>query len=67
MVLGDSIAKPISSTQIKDINNIYRPSIKEKQKLGRALSYFQWTLEEIEQGLMWILLKEVFEEELNGS
>ena len=68
IVLGDAITKPLSSTKIEEINNIYRPSVGEKYKLGRALSYFQWTLAEIKNGTMWRNLKDIFEEELsNGS
>jgi len=67
IVLGEAITKSVSSTNIKEINNIYRPSVEEKQKLGRGLSYFQWTLREIYNGTMWQNLKDIFEEELNGS
>jgi hypothetical protein len=67
IVLGEGIARPVSSTSIKDINNLYRPSLEEKHSLGRSLSYFQWKLEEIAAGDMWQNLKEIFEEELNGA
>lgn len=68
IVLGEGIARPISSTSIEDINNIYRPTLEEKHSLGRSLSYFQWRVEEIKDGHMWRHLKDIFEEELsNGS
>lgn len=67
IVLGEGIARPISSTKIEDINNLYRPTIEEKHSLGRSLSYFQWKIEEIKDGHMWTHLKDIFEEELaNG-
>ena len=67
MTLGNSIVKSISSTKISDINNIYRATVEEKNSLGRSLSYFQWKLREIKEGLMWIHLKNILEEELNES
>ena len=68
IVLADAITKPVSSTKLEEINNIRRVSVKKKQRLGRALSYFQWTLAEIYSGTMWTNLKDIFEEELsNGS
>ena len=68
IVLGDAITKPVSSTKLEEINNIRRVSVKKKQRLGRGLSYFQWTLAEIYNGTMWTNLKDIFEEELiNGS
>ncbi len=67
IVLGDAIAKPISSTKLKHINDIYKPTLEEKHSLGRSLSYFQYKMKEIEEGIMFENLKEVFEEELNGS
>ena len=67
ITLGNAIVTPVSSTKISDINNVYRATIEEKNSLGRSLSYFQWKLKEIKDGLMWIHLKDVFEEELNGA
>ena len=67
ITLGEAIVNPVSSTNISDINNIYRATAEEKNSLGRSLSYFQWKLKEIKEGLMWIHLKDVFEEELNES
>ena len=67
LVLGDSIAKPVSSTELKDIENIHIPTLEEKESLGRSLSYFQYSMEEISTGLPWKKLKHILEEELNGA
>ena len=67
IVLAEGIARPISSTSIKDINNIHRPTLEEKHSLGRSLSYFQWKVEEIKDGHMWRHLKDIFEEELSDG
>tara|TARA_Y100001938_G_scaffold145753_1_gene223119 strand:- start:2750 stop:3691 length:942 start_codon:yes stop_codon:yes gene_type:complete len=67
IVLGEAIAKPVSSTKLDGINNIYRPTLEEKHSLGRSLSYFQYRIEEVEDGVMFDNLKGIFEEELNGS
>ena len=67
IVLGEAIAKPVSSKKLDEINNIYRPTLEEKHSLGRSLSYFQYRIEEVEDGVMFDNLKGIFEEELNGS
>ena len=67
IVLGEAIAKPVSSTKLDEINNIYRPTLEEKHSSGRSLSYFQYRIEEVEDGVMFDNLKGIFEEELNGS
>ena len=67
IVLGEAIAKPVSSTKLDEINNIYRPTLEEKHSLGRSLSYFQYRIEEVKDGVMFDNLKGIFEEELNGS
>ena len=67
IVLGEAIAKPVSSKKLDEINNIYRPTLEEKHSLGRSLSYFQYKIEEVEGGVMFDNLKGIFEEELNGS
>jgi hypothetical protein len=67
LVLGDSIAKPVSSTKLKDIENIYMPTLEEKESLGRSFSYFQYQMKEISTGLPWKKLKHVLEGELDGS
>jgi len=67
LVLGDSIAKPVSSTELKDIENIYIPTLEEKESLGRSFSYFQYQMKEISTGLPWKKLKHILEGELDGS
>lgn len=67
LVLGDSIAKPVSSTELKDIENIYIPTLEEKESLGRSLSYFQYQMREVSTGLPWKKLKHILERELDES
>jgi len=67
LVLGESIVKSISSTELKDIENIYRPTLEEKESLGRSFSYFQYKMKEVSTGLPWKKLKHILEGELDGS
>ena len=61
--LGDSPVRKISRTKIKDINEPYIPTIKEKKKVLNSCSFFEWTCPEVISGEMWNYLKPVFEAE----
>ena len=57
IVLGDAVAKPISSTQLEDINNIRVPTNEERQQLFNNLAYMQWTQPEMLSGEAWSHIK----------
>lgn len=63
LVLGDSIAKPVSMTdypQLKD-KNLYFPDEESRHQLFYDLAYCQWTMEEVESGLAWEYMSPHFE------
>ncbi len=53
IVLGDGIAKPISSTSLSSIEDPYWPTLQERYQWCCDLSYCQWTLEEFYSGEAW--------------
>jgi len=53
IILGDGVAKPISSTDIADIERPYLAPNYDRQRWLAALSYCQWTLEEFKSGEAW--------------
>jgi len=57
IILGNGVAKPISSTDIADINNPRLASMQQRQKWLAALSYSQWTLEEFKSGEAWATIR----------
>ena len=66
IILGDAATKPISSTEIGDINNPYLASDLERKKLANSLGFFNWKIREMRDGLMWNELKPIFEEEMKN-
>ncbi|MBI3315707.1 MAG: hypothetical protein HYZ87_01860 [Candidatus Omnitrophica bacterium] len=58
-VLGPSIARPVSNTDLSKIENPYFPSDKERLQWCSDLAYCQWRFDEIECGAVWESLKEV--------
>ena len=63
--LGDSPVRKISRTKIKDLNEPYIPTHKEKMKVLNSCSFFEWTCSEVVSGEMWNYLKPVFEKEID--
>ncbi len=58
IILGDGVAKPISSTRIDDIK---KPKLSGDRLQWLAnLAYCQWTLDEIRSGEAWLHLKSEF-------
>lgn len=55
IILGDAVMKPISSTDISEIN---KPKMMERKELFNALAYHQWTLSEFKSGLAFNTIKE---------
>jgi hypothetical protein len=62
IVLGNAVAKPISSTSVTDIEKPRMAVMKEREALLAFLSYQQWTLLEFHDGLAWpIIRRQIFE------
>jgi len=59
IVLGDGVARPISSTKISDIENPYIPTVEEKTQWLANLAYCQYKRSEIKSGLAFEYIKEV--------
>lgn len=53
VILGDAIARPISSTDIADLAAPRRARPREVAQWLANLAYFQWTLEEMAKGAAW--------------
>lgn len=62
MVLGDGIAKPLSRTDITDIENPYIYTEDERRQWLSDLAYCQWTLPEMESGEAWSHLLKILKE-----
>jgi hypothetical protein len=60
LVLGDAVTRPISSTQIEDINSPRKASDEERLRLLQALAYCQWTCDEMRSGEAWAHIKGEF-------
>lgn len=58
IVLGNGVAKPISSTSLKDIEE---PLMGDRGPWLHALAYWQWTEREMRKGRMWGFLKSKIE------
>ena len=62
IILGDAVAKPISSTAIEDIEKPRLASDEEREALLRWLAYQQWTMAEMVSGLAWKnIRKQIFD------
>lgn len=57
VVLGDAVAKPISSTDISEIEWPRLASDAERRQWFANLAYCQWTLPEIAAGKMWEIVR----------
>jgi hypothetical protein len=58
IVLGDGIAKPVCSNDIRDIADPYLPSEKERRQWCNDWAYCQWTFEEHRSGEAWCYIRE---------
>ncbi len=58
VVLGNAVARPISSTSIKDILNPIWESQARREQWAANLAYCQFTPDEIASGVAWKILKE---------
>lgn len=57
IVLGDAVAKPISSTELADIESPLMVKRKDRNAWLAALSYQQWTLAELSTGEAWQFIR----------
>ena len=57
IVTGDGIAKPLSRTHLKQINDLYYPTDEERYAFLCNLTYIQFNLAEFESGLAWDIIK----------
>ncbi len=53
IILGNGVAKPISSTDIEDIDRPYLASMKDRRRWLANLLYWQWTEAEFASGQAW--------------
>lgn len=58
VVLGDAVARPISSTELEDVVDPLIASDQDRLKLLSNLAYWQWTLPEMESGAAWDFLRQ---------
>jgi hypothetical protein len=58
IVIGDAVAKPISSTELTDIEKPRLASDAERKALLAFLSYHQFTMEEMCEGIAWRTLRQ---------
>ncbi len=58
-VLGPSIARPVSNTDLSKIEDPWFPSEKERRQWCYDLAYCQWRIEEMEDGTLWEDLKKI--------
>lgn len=57
IVLGDAVARPISSTDLDEIEEPYIAEDGGRERLLANLAYFQWTLPEFGRGEAWEFLR----------
>lgn len=53
IVLGDSIAKPVSETDVSKVNEPFWPNDDQRFQWACAMAYCQWTNDEMRSGEMW--------------
>ncbi len=56
-VLGPGIAKPVSNTDLSNIDDPWFPTDKERLQWCYDLAYCQWRVDEMEDGSLWNYLK----------
>lgn len=57
VVLGDAVAKPISSTELSDLESPLMAKRRDRNAWLAALSYQQWTLGEYSTGEAWQIIR----------
>lgn len=57
IILGDAVAKPMSSTELDFVDNPRLASDKERNQWLSDLAYCQWTLAELASGEAWSYIK----------
>jgi hypothetical protein len=57
IILGDGVAKPISSTDIAEIEQPRLASIHERRRWLASLAYYQWTVLEFQSGEAWASIR----------
>lgn len=57
IVLGEAVAKPISSTTLEELANPRRASEAERRQWAANLAYCQWTMGEFASGMAWQYLR----------
>lgn len=58
VIIGDAVAKPISSTKIEDIEAPMFVSDKVRRQWLANLSYCQWTMPEMASGQAWSIIRQ---------
>lgn len=53
IVLGDAVAKPISSTVIEEVRRPHLARARDRKQWLANLMYHQWTMPEFEGGEAW--------------
>lgn len=53
IVLGNAVARPISSTEVEDVEHPYKASDEERYQWFSNLAYCQWKLDEFASGQAW--------------
>lgn len=56
IVLGEGVAKPLSSTEIGDVEGLHKASDALRRQWAANLAYFQWTGAEFSTGEAWDFL-----------
>ncbi|CDX26704.1 hypothetical protein MPL3356_60505 [Mesorhizobium plurifarium] len=57
IVLGDAVAKPVSSTRLNDIENPLLATDEERRQWAYNLAYCQYTMHEMSSGEAWNILR----------
>ena len=57
IILGDAVARPISSTLVADINDPHIVSDGMRMRLLRNVAYHQWTVSEFADGSAWEFIR----------
>jgi hypothetical protein len=57
IVLGNSVAKPVSGGGLESLESLYWPSDEERQRWANAMAYCQWTAPELRSGEAWAELR----------
>jgi len=61
VILGDGVARPISSTRVEDVRDPWLASDADRRAWLAALCYHQWTLDEFASGEAWPWIRQEME------